>query len=120
MKRVRVRGWWFFALVAVAVMVIPWPEWLIESVYSRGFYPRWQRLVTASSNIAGFAIVDLLLTGLALYLVWLIVRFVRRMKERGFGAASWELGRRVVRTAAWREAGLGAGWPSRARPARPG
>ena len=100
MKRVRVRGWWLAGLLALGVMVIPWPEWLVEAAYSRGFYPRWQHLLTGLSNRSSVAIVDVLLVGLAAYLVWLLVRFVRRTRERGLGAASWELARRVVRTAA--------------------
>ena len=100
MKRVRVRGWWFVALLALGVMFLPWPAWLVETVYSRGFYPRWQHLVTGTSNLSGFAIVDVLLVGVALYLIWVIVRFIRGIRNRGIGSAAWELARRLVRTAA--------------------
>jgi hypothetical protein len=81
-------------------MALPWPAWLVESVYSRGIYPRWQRVVTGASNQASLAIVDYLLVGVAIYLVWLLVRFIRRTRERGPLSASWELSRRLVRTAA--------------------
>ena len=100
MKRVRVRGWWLVGLLALIVMVIPWPEWLVEAAYSRGFYPRWQHFLTGVSNLSSVAIVDALLVGVAAYLVWLVVRFVKRTRERGLGSASWELTRRVVRTSA--------------------
>jgi hypothetical protein len=100
MKRIRVRGWWMAALLTLAVMVMPWPEWFVEGAYSRGFYPRWQHILTGISNVSRFAIVDILLVGVALYLMWLAIRFVRRTKERGIGSASWELARRLVRTSA--------------------
>jgi hypothetical protein len=99
-KRVRVRGWWLVAILALGVMLIPWPEWLIEAAYSRGFYPRWQHFLTGVSNLSSVAIVDVLLVGVAAYLVWLVVRFIQRTRERGLTAAAWELARRVVRTAA--------------------
>ena len=100
MSRVRVRGWWFVALLALGLMAVPWPAWLVEGAYSRGFYPRWQHALTGASNRASLAIVDFLLVGLAIYLVSLIVRFIRRTRERGPLAAFWELTRRLVRTAA--------------------
>jgi hypothetical protein len=81
-------------------MAAPWPEWLVEAVYSRGFYPKWQHVVTGVSNQASLAIVDFLLIGVVIYLVWLVVRFIRRTRERGLLAASWELVRRLVRTSA--------------------
>lgn len=100
MSRVRVRGWWFVALVTLGIMAVPWPAWLVEGAYSRGFYPRWQHVVTGVSNRASLAIVDFLLIGVAMYLVWLIVRLIRGVRERGALSAFWELARRLVRTAA--------------------
>lgn len=81
-------------------MATPWPDWLVEAAYSRGVYPPLQRTVTSASNQASLAIVDFLLVGVVVYLVFVIVGFVRRLRERGVAAASWELVRRVVRTAA--------------------
>lgn len=100
MSRVRVRGWWFAGLLTLGVMAVPWPTWLVETTYSRGFYPRWQGVVTRASNLSSLAIVDYLLVAVAIYLVWLVVRFVRRTRERSLLAASWELARRLVRTSA--------------------
>jgi hypothetical protein len=97
---VRVRGWWFVALLTVGIMAMPWPAWLIESLYSRGVYPRLQHVITGVSNQASLAIVDVLLAGVAVYLVWLLVRFVRRTRERSLLSATWELSRRLVRTGA--------------------
>jgi hypothetical protein len=100
MNRVRVRGWWFVALLTLGVMVVPWPAWMIETLYSRGFYPRWQAVVTRTSNVSSLAIVDYLLIGVAIYVVWLVVRFIRRVRERSLLSAAWELARRLVRTSA--------------------
>jgi hypothetical protein len=99
-SRVRIRGWWMLALLAVGVMLMPWPAWLVEAAYSRGFYPRLQRVVTAASNRASLAIVDFLLVGLVVYVVFVLIGFFRRFRERGPVSATWELARRVVRTAA--------------------
>lgn len=100
MSRVRVRGWWLIALIAAGFMVIPWPAWLVEAVYSRGIYPRIQQFYTGASNQFPVAIVDVLLAGLVVYVIWLGVRFIRRTRERGALSATSELVRRVVRTAA--------------------
>lgn len=100
MSRVRVRGWWMFALVTLGVMAIPWPSWLVDAVFSRRIYPRTQRVLTSASNVVGLAIVDLLLVGAAVYLLWRVVRFVAALRERGLLSASWELARRLVRTSA--------------------
>ena len=100
MSRVRVRGWWLHALIALLVMAVPWPAWLIEATYSRGMYPRLQRVVTDASNRAGLAIVDVLLVLVVVYVLWLIVRFIMRMRESGMATASWEVARRLVRTSA--------------------
>lgn len=98
MSRVRVRGWWLVALLALGFMAMPWPAWLIETVYSRGLYPRLQHVITGASNGADVAIVDMLLAGVAVYLVWLVFKLIRRTRERGVIPATWELARRLVRT----------------------
>ncbi len=100
MSRVRVRGWWFWPLLVALVVVIPWPAWLIELAYARGVYPQIQRVVTQASNQAPFAIIDVGLGLLAVYLVVLMGRAVFAILSRGFVSAVWELIRRVVRAAA--------------------
>lgn len=100
MSRVRVRGWWMAPLVVAATLVLPWPGWFIESAYSRGLYPRIQRVMTAASNRAPWAVVDGLLAAAAVYVAWRLVRAVAAARERGVGSAFWELTRRLLRTSA--------------------
>lgn len=100
MRRIRVRGWWLLSLLAIGVMLIPWPQWLVEYTYSRGLYPRMQGAVTALSNLAPFAVVDPLLVGAGVYVLWRLLRVVTRSRERGVVSALWELTRRLLRTSA--------------------
>jgi len=100
MSRVRVRGWWMLALLALAVMAMPWPSWLVEAAYSRRVYPLVQHAVTGASNTVGWAIMDLLLPAAAVYVVWLLVRAVSRTRESGIVSGLWELTRRLLRTSA--------------------
>jgi hypothetical protein len=100
MKRIRVRGWWLLTGLAALVMAVPWPDWFVAYVYSRGVYPHVQRAVTTLSNATPWAVMDAMLLGSAGYLLWRLVRFVARIRERGMTSALWELGRRLVRTTA--------------------
>jgi hypothetical protein len=50
--------------------VVPWPEAVIERVYSRGVYLRLQPLVTGATNLVPVAVGDLAWAGLAGWLVW--------------------------------------------------
>lgn len=101
MSRVRVRGWWMGPLVAAALLLTPWPAWFIEYAYSRGMYPYIQRVMTAASNRASWAVVDGLLLAAAAYVAWRLVRAVAAMRERGVGSSLWELLRRALRTSAF-------------------
>jgi hypothetical protein len=100
MSRVRVRGWWLFSLLALAMMAMPWPAWLVEVVYSRRIYPLVQRAMTGASNQVGWAIIDVLLVAAALYVLWRLVRAFTRARESGIVSGVWELTRRLLRTSA--------------------
>lgn len=100
MSRVRVRFWWLAAFATLAVVAVPWPAWFIEPVFSRAIYPRVQTAMTATSNLVGVAVVDVLLIGVVAYLLWRIIRFIKRIRESGVLSATWELARRLVRTSA--------------------
>ena len=65
-------------LIAGAAAVAPIPPAVVERVYSTGVYPVLQRAVTTFSNAAPFALIDLLMAFLVL---WLAV----------LAAASWRL-----------------------------
>lgn len=86
-------------IVAVALYLIPIPEWAIDEFYSRDMYPWLQNIFTAGSNALPFALLDVILV-LAIVLVLHRARrlyFVAR--QRGIMDALWELARRIVRAA---------------------
>lgn len=56
---------------------------LVERVYSTGFYPQWQRLVTTMSNLVPVAGVDLMAAGAIGALGWTLVAAWRRRGRRG-------------------------------------
>jgi len=89
-----------FALLALAIMAIRWPSWLIEAVYSRRIYPLMQRGMTSASNQVSWAIGDVLLVAAAFYVMWRLVRAVTRARESGIMSGLWELTRRLLRTSA--------------------
>jgi hypothetical protein len=100
MSRVRVRGWWLLPLCVAAVLATPWPTWLVEHLYSRRLYPRIQHVLTGLTNSVAWAVMDAMLIGAALYVLWRLVRTVVAARDRGVGSALWELGRRLLRTSA--------------------
>ncbi len=100
MSRVRVRGWWLLSLLALGLMAMPWPAWLIETGYSRRLYPLVQRAMTGASNRVGWAIIDALVVAAAMYVLWRLVRAFTRARESGILSGLWELTRRLLRTSA--------------------
>jgi hypothetical protein len=86
--------------VAIALVAVPWPEAMVERGYSRGVFPYLQSAVTWVSNRTSWAVIDVGLIALAVWLVWRIVVAVRHRPRLGAGAAIWELTRRVLRVAA--------------------
>lgn len=76
------------ATVAIAVVAawLPLPASLVERVYSSGFYPAWQRAVTAASNRVPFALLDILIVLAGVRVLFLLVRLVRP------GGRTWLLG----------------------------
>ncbi len=90
-------GWLVAPLLALAALVIPLPERLVETFYSRRLYWWWQGFLTSLSNVAPFAWIDVLIVGLIVLVIWRAVRLRRTAAENGVGAAAWEAARRVVR-----------------------
>jgi hypothetical protein len=78
------RGVWFllFAMAAVAALA-PMPAAAVERWYSRGAFPPVQRTLTTVSNLAPFALFDVLWIG-AIAGFAILVR--REVKSRGWGA----------------------------------
>ena len=65
-------------LVAAVAAIAPVPPTLIERVFSRGFYPTVQGLLTPLSNIVPFALLDVAAAILLGMLLVVVVRAVRR------------------------------------------
>lgn len=98
-RRVRVRGWWLASAGGGLGFVVPWPADGVEAVYSRGIYPPMQAAITSLSNLASFAVVDVLLLVLGIIALWWLGRTVWVWRARGALSATGELVRRVVRLA---------------------
>ena len=74
----RIRGAAVLILVAAVAAIAPVPPTLIERVFSRGFYPTVQGLLTPLSNIVPFALLDVAAAILFGMLLVVVVRAVRR------------------------------------------
>jgi hypothetical protein len=81
-------------IVAVIAAIVPFPAVLVEKYYSRGLYVPLQRLVTAVSNLAPFALFDavILLTA-----GWWLTRLAGDLRQHRGGRRA--LGRVLARTA---------------------
>lgn len=83
------------AVMALALMLalVPMSEDVVEEIYSKGFYPRLQHVLTSVSNWFPFALFDVLLVATVIDWATLVWRDARRFR--------WPvtLGRVVVRTA---------------------
>jgi len=79
-----------FTVAGVAV-VLPIPQQLVERAYSGLFYPPLQRALTSLSNLAPFALLDVLLIGFPILWSWLIARDVIRSNRRMPVLGRWTL-----------------------------
>jgi Protein of unknown function (DUF3810) len=84
-------------LIAVAAALAPLPPALIERAYSSSLYPRLQRVVTSTSNLAPFALFDALIIGTLL--AWLIAIAIDLVRCRGGWARI--VARLLVRAIVW-------------------
>jgi hypothetical protein len=84
-------------LAAAAAAVAPLPSALVERAYSTSLYPRLQRVVTSTSNLAPFALFDVLI--IVTLAAWLIAIGVDLARHHG----SWAriVARLVLRTIIW-------------------
>jgi hypothetical protein len=98
MKRRPVRGWLILPVLAAALVLVPVPEWAVESAYARGIYPWLQSGVTFVSNLVPLAVLDLLIVGLVVVTA-LRVMFLWRGR-RGFLGELADAARRLVRAVA--------------------
>jgi hypothetical protein len=95
-----VPGWLAGAGAAAVLFLLPFPEWLIERAYSRGFFPVWQRGITSVSNLAPFAVLDLLIVLIAVMTLVRLIRLIRGVSGLGVWATFWESFRRFTRAIA--------------------
>ena len=78
-------------LLAVVAAVAPIPPDLIERWYSRSVYPTWQRAATSMSNVAPFALFDVLIVVVGVCVVWRVWRRLRNSRGRRMRAAAHAL-----------------------------
>jgi len=98
MKPHRVKGWLAAAITALALLMLPVSPATVETYFSRGVYPQFQPWVTRLSNLAPFAVLDVLIIGVIALGVLRAVALAR-LARQGLAAAIWEAARRVVRFA---------------------
>src|SRR4051812_5298722 len=82
-------------LVALAAAVVPLPATLVERAYSRALFPRWQSVITSTSNAVPIALLDLLIVVVAAGWIILAVLDVRR-RPRGWMQAIGNIGWRTL------------------------
>jgi hypothetical protein len=87
-------------ILAIALLLIPLPAWIIDEIYSRDMYPWLQGVFTATTNVLPFAVIDVLLIVGGLAALYRARRLVNVARQRGVMDALWEAFRRVVRAAA--------------------
>jgi hypothetical protein len=92
-----VRGSFVLPLVALLALGAPLPPWIVESLYARDMYPWLQTGFTTVSNLVPFALIDVWIGLVALFVVIRAWRLVVVARQRGVFDALWELARRVVR-----------------------
>jgi len=98
MKRKRVTGWLAAPIAALVLLMLPVSPVTVEHYFSRGLYPRFQPWVTRLSNLAPFALLDVLILGVVALGVWRAIRLVG-LARQDLTAAVWEGTRRVIRFA---------------------
>jgi len=81
--------------LAFIVFLVPTPGAFVERFYSGLAYPPLQRAITSMSNLAPFALFDVLIVGFPLLWILLVARDVVRSPRRARALARW-----LVRTAA--------------------
>src|SRR5688572_29955891 len=84
-------------VLAVLILLVPIPAWIIDDWYSRDMYPWFQNIVTTFTNVLPLAVIDLLLVLIVVLTFHRAWRLFHVMRQRGVIDALWEAVRRVVR-----------------------
>lgn len=95
-----VRWWIVFTVLALIVIAVPIPAWIIDDFYSRDMYAWFQHIMTTGTNILPLAVLDLILAVAAVMFVYRLIRLFHVVRQRGLIDAMWEGFRRLVRFAA--------------------
>jgi hypothetical protein len=77
-------GWWQAAAIVMALTLalVPIPPSAVERWYSGGVYPAIQHTLTRLSDLAPFALLDVLLLGAVVWWIGALIRDIRRRKGR--------------------------------------
>ena len=67
---------------AALLLAVRWPAGVVERSYARSVYPQIQSIVTGVSNLAPFALLDVLIVVGCLGLAWGAVRIIRAGRNR--------------------------------------
>ena len=94
-----IRGWIVSSVVSVVFFLAPIPPWAVDEFYSRDLYPWLQRLLTEASNLMPGAVMDVLIPGAGLLVLFRIVRLVAAARRRGVMDATAEGLKRIARGA---------------------
>ena len=84
-------------LLALAILLVPIPAWVVDDFYSRDMYPWLQGVVTSATNVLPLAVLDMLIVITAIVVLLRMRRLYYVMRQRGVMDALWEAFRRVVR-----------------------
>jgi hypothetical protein len=95
-----VPGWLGAAIIAVVLFAVPLPESLVEQFYSRSAFRWWQAGVTSLSNLAPFAVLDMFILGVTVFVVLRAMKLMRSARDTSVVGALWEGARRLVRAVA--------------------
>jgi hypothetical protein len=90
-------GWKALYVCAIAGALAPMPSRLVERWYSTGIYPHLQRVLTSASNLAPFALFDVLWVGTVAACAAVSYRYIR---ADGWRTGGPRLAVSAIRTAA--------------------
>lgn len=96
----QVAGWIVLPVLALLLMFVPMPDWMIESFYAQDVYPGLQRLVTSATNFLPFALLDVMLVAVLLMVLFAALRVLRIASNQGFVEGLWDGARRALRGSA--------------------
>jgi hypothetical protein len=92
--------WLVAPIIAVALVLVPIPGWVVEQFYSRGIYVAVEQYLTWVSNLVPFALLDFFIIAVLYLGLRRFSRLVSVARHESVIDALWEGTRRVARFAA--------------------